>query len=164
MVLMHHTYTMNSSCCVCVTVLERTWHVHGKDVVNVKGMVTSDIQPIINSKTFHVFFCREIFCSGDRLGIAAGWTSRHQCWEGYCESFKSIIYKEISKRDVILSMSSFTGNESWASLISVFKEVQRFGWQRWRCSCNSPFSKTVLRIAWHSSLKNSTALYQWSTS
>lgn len=156
------TCPMNSS--YCVWVLERTWYVRGKDMVNGKDVVRSDIQSIINSKFFHVCFCREIFCSGDGLGITAGWTSRHQCWEGYCESFKRLIYKEISNRDVILSMCSFTGNESWASLISVFKEVQRFGWQRWRCSCNSPFRKTVLCIAWHSSLKNSTALYQWSTS
>lgn len=162
--LIHPTYTMSSSCCVCFTALERTWHVHGKDMVNVKDMVTSNIQPIINSKAFHACFCREIFSCGDRLGIAADWTSSHQCWEGYCESFRSIIYKEISNRDVILSMCSFTGKGSWASLISVFKEVQRSGWQKWRCSSNSPFRKTVLCIAWHSSLKNSTALYQWSTS
>lgn len=155
---------MNSFYCVCFTVLERTWHVLSKDMVNVKDMVTTDIQPLINSKTLHVCFYREIFCSGGRLGITVGWTSRHQCWEGCCESFQILVYKEISNRDVILSMCSFTGNESQASLISVFKEVQRFGWQRWRCSYNRPFSKTVLCIAWHSSLKNSTALYQWSTS
>lgn len=34
-----------------VSVLERTWHVHGKDMADVKDMVTSDIQPIINFKT-----------------------------------------------------------------------------------------------------------------
>lgn len=162
--LMHQHFAPWVLLTVSVSVLERTWHVHGTNIVHVKDMVTSDIQPLINSKILHVSFCREIFCSGDRLGITAGWTSRQQCWEGYHGSFRRLIYKEISNRDVILSMCSFTGNESWASLISVFKEVQRFGWQRWRCSYNNPFIKTVLCVAWHSSLKNSSALYQWSTS
>lgn len=159
---MHHELIL-----VC---LSQFWRGHGMFMVRMWLMskkfrsYQSDIQPVINSKTHHVCFFREIFCSGDRLGITACWTSKHHCWEGYCDSFKRLIYKEISNRDVILSMCSFTGNESWASLISVFKEVQRFGWQRWRCSYNNPFRKTVLCIAWHSSLKNSTALYQWSTS